>query len=217
MPRNRLSALFTATTLLLSGCEQYPFLPGSGGSPGGSSSGTGGGIFGTATGDANSGTNGNGNAANANANTSDATPTTATGDVAQELCGQFIVILERDGTRNLNVYQAVAQGDFADWSVGDDVGFAADSGALVDFTNGQTITAELLGEYDANTLLVDRSEITQSITLQNGSVWTYAGDYAAEVRQWRPGSDQITVLVASGTSATIINRTRCTSIVGQSQ
>src|SRR5262245_51818497 len=118
----RLSSRIALAALPLSfaACVSYPFLDeeatpnfldgvGSVSTPGSNS---GGGSIGPA----------NTNSANENTNAPEL-PRNATGDVAQELCDSFIVISERDGSRLLHVYELTGDGSFADWSVGDDVGF----------------------------------------------------------------------------------------------
>lgn len=208
-----------ALPLSLAACLTYPFLDeeglpgaidgvGSVTNPGSNSgsSGSGGGI-----GPAN--TNGD----NQNTNAAPVLPSDETGDIAQELCDSFIVVSERDGSRVLNVYALTGEGSFADWSVGDDAGFDAETGILLNFVNSQHVTAQIVGEYGGNTLFLGRNEITQTVTLQNGSVWVYGPDDAEEVRQWRINSDLITEVTINATQAMIINRTRCTSIAGSSQ
>lgn len=203
--------------LTLTACEQYPFLNDN------SSSGGGGvlGLFGTSTGNATGSGSSNSNAnssagnSNNNAGNDDALPTAGTADVAQLICDKFIIALERDGSRDQSVYAVVRGGDFSTWKVGDDLGFLADNGALVNFSRDQNLTAEIIGTYDSVTLLLERNEIVQTLTLQNGSVWIYSSDDADEARLWQTRADRITIVDTGGSdSAILVNMTRCSTIVG---
>jgi hypothetical protein len=199
-----------AIPLALAACVSYPFLTEedtTGTTDGSASTGTGGSGTGTGTGGGTGTTN-----SNQNVNGAPDLPTSATGDVAQELCDGFIVISERDGSRALHVYALIGEGSFADWSAGEDIGFDAETGALVNFSDDENVTAEIIGEYGGN-----YNELVHSVTLQNGSVWLYGLDDAEEVRLWRTSSDQITQVDVDATHAIIVNRTRCTSIAGSSQ
>lgn len=217
MRARRQAIRFAVATLpfALAACVSYPFLEDDGANgttDGSASAGTGSGGTGSGGGTGTS----NSNSANSNANGGPSLPTSATGDVAQELCDGFTVVSERDGSRALHVYSILGEGSFADWDAGDDLGFDAESGALVNFSNDENVTAEIIGTYGGNTLLLGYNELVQSVTLQNGSVWVYGPDDAEEVRQWRTNSDQITQVDVDSTHAVIVNRTRCTSIAGSS-
>jgi hypothetical protein len=217
MPARRFASRVAVATLplALAACVSYPLLNTDG------TSGTVDGAASVGTSDTGGGGSGagttNSNGSNQNANGAADLPTSPTGDVAQELCDKFIVISERDGSRALHVYALTGDGSFAGWSAGEDVGFDAESGALVNFNDDENVTAEIIGEYGGNTLFLSNNEIVLSITLQNGSLWLYALDDAEEVRQWRMSSDLITQVDVDATHAIIVNRTRCTSIAGSSQ
>lgn len=195
-------------------CEEYPFL-----NENSSTTGGGGtlGLFGTSTGNPGSGSSSNSNASAANANSNasgeNTLPTSGTADVAQLVCDAYTIALERDGSRDMNVYAALEGGDFANWAVGDDLGFLASNGAFVNFSRDENVTAEVIGTYDSVTLLISRNEIVQTLTLQNGSVWIYGNADADEARLWQTSADRITIIDTGDPDAGIlINMTRCTAI-----
>ncbi len=216
LTRNRNNVFAGAFVLFtLVACEQYPFLNENSSSIGGSGTL---GLFGTSTGGSTGASNSNANSnssPNANTPDEDALPTSGTADVAQLICDGFIIALERDGSRDMNVYAVVEGGDFADWAVGDDLGFLSQNGAFVNFSRDQSATAEIVGTYDSVTLLVSRNEIVQTLTLQNGSIWIYGNADAEEARLWQTSADRITIVDAGESdTAILINMTRCTTITG---
>lgn len=216
LTHNRYSQL--AGILLLCGlpaCEQYPFLNDNSTSTGGSGTL---GLFGTSTGGSTGANSSNANSTtspNANTPDEDALPTSGTADVAQLVCDGFIIALERDGSRDMNVYAAAEGGDFTGWTVGDDLGFLSINGAFVNFSRDENVTAEIIGTYDSVTLLVSRNEIVQTLTLQNGSIWIYGNADADEARLWQTSADRITIVdTGDADAAILINMTRCTRITG---